>query len=461
MQTLKVLGIVFLWSMTFGVSYAAETDARKLCKEEFEKYTFVNGLSVGRKDSCIPADPCSSSDSNVRDLYCIKSIDDIDLRLEKSLDVALGANGTSCAVSIMGSGSQATISDCLHVGLKPGEWLARFPYGTVKGESICSAEGIGFSEFEYSAANKRIWVYDDTKLNSAQGEKQYCWCKVNGLYTLMTDTTPKAKFLKVPWMFSGVSGDRNCPMTCALDCAASTSNIASKSAMFFGKEYQIPISNETEAKKFCKENLDKYSYVVEKDICISENACSSSDTSVRNAYCIKSINDIDLRIDGTHTRAHIITIPLGRKEHTYNTCKISLIGSSATWFSSDCTSVGLKPSEWLVRFPYGTVKGKSMCSAQSGGVSNSDYGPNSKKIWTNNEQMLKTAQGEKQYCWCKADGLYTLMTDTKPKESFNQPVWVYVFDERYVEYCEEFCTEYCANEVAKTPNARSAMFFGK
>lgn len=457
--------LALLSTFVYGISFAGESELKQFCRDNFEDYTFIDGFTLGRKDECVPADPCSSKDVDVHNKYCIKTIDDIDPEIDPSLRVSYNINGKSCSMKIMrDTGESVDISNCEYVGLTPGTWMWRIPYGTVKGEALCSAQkAVDIKQIEYSGADKKVWTYDTEKLKTASGDKKYCWCKANGLYTLMTDKKPKMEFEKGPWVYiANEEREDFCDMDCAGKCESATKD-ADKYALFFGKNYKIPNRiKETKATKFCTENFDNYTYVKEKDICIPSNVCSLSDKDIHDNYCIKSIDEIDYRIDGTHSRAFIQQIPLGRVEHTYEICRITLLGSSeATWFGSDCSSVGLKYYEWLVRFPYGTIKGESLCSGQSGGVVKGEYGAGSKKVWTKDEKKLREASGDKKYCWCKANALYDLMSDTKPKSEFKESIWGFAFESYDADTCDLNCTMNCAREVERIPNFRTAVFFGK
>ena len=163
------------------------------------------------------------------------------------------------------------------------------------------------------------------------------------------------------------------------------------------------------------------------------------------------IDGIDLDIDGTS--------PL-----SYSANKENCDGGNL----SDCTNAGLQPGDWLLNFSYGTVKGISKCSGQNGlqiggfgNITEQEYKSVDKRIWTTNENMLNTAPGDKQYCWCKAKGLYGSKSDTSPKLSFTQGPWVFVPQMQDANYCARYCSEECARSIKTKPSHRAALFFGK
>ena len=468
MKATKVFMLLsFFYCVTGGMNANAD-DAKKICQQDFEHYTYVPAVMWQSGDACIPVNPCSASDAQIREKYCIKSINDIDVWLDGTFSLECHVaeykdSGKSCGMTLMGNSKTTDDSDCEYVGLTPGMWMSRFPYGTVKGQSICSAQkAIDFNNLEYSNSEKRVLTYDGEKLKSEQGEKRYCWCKADALYTLMTDTNPREKF-KGPWVYMyDENNERSCNMDCADKCRSAMLKPANKSAIFFGKQREVLIQNPTKATQLCMEKYEDYVYVQEKDLCIPVDVCDAARADAHE-YCVKSIDDIDYKINGTHSRAYSWRVPFGRTDQAYEQCEITLIsvGGVANWWGNDCSVVGLKYNDWMVRFPYGTVKGQSMCSGQNGGVDKYDYNAGSKKVWTDDENKLRNAHGDKKFCWCKANGLYNAMTDTNPKLSFKSNAWVLVFESRDSELCEDSCANTCAQQVVAVPNVRLPMFFGK
>lgn len=389
-------------------------------------------------------------------------IDGIDLDIEGTSPLSYSANKENC--------DGGSLSDCTNAGLEPGDWLLNFSYGTVKGVSKCSGQnGLQIGDFgniteqEYRYIDKRIWTTNENMLDVASGEKQYCWCKAKGLYNLKTDTSPKMLFSQAPWVFHPLMSDANyCVRYCAEECAKTLKvKPSDRAAAFFGKYALFKSSGDTAAKILCEEKVDNNVYVKEEDKCIPVDVCNSSDKDVRSKYCINSVNDIDINIKGTHARVYSYN-----DKFKTNKCIANMAGKGADWPASDCEKVGLKRDEWLVQFPYGTVKGKSKCSGYKGtNISDIENKNATVKIKTTDENLLDTTSGEKNYCWCKATGLYTRMTDTTPKSVFAHNSWVYIGDKNggWGAYgCDVNCEEACAEEVRKNDyNFRQPIFFGK
>lgn len=460
MKAVRILcGILF---GVFSVNVLFANDIKEFCKQNIDTHTFVT--NVFYDNDCIPADPCESSDAKIRTKYCINSVNDINVDWYGTYSRAYSKDEKHCMMSdTLNRNDWVSVSECANAGLKPGEWFVRFPYGTIKGESKCSGQnGLetgkypGITQREYGRVQKKIWINDEKMLDTNPDDRGYCWCKANGLYSLMTDKTPKSSFKQNIWVYASNPGARNCEWDCANTCAQSIygAGTAVRSAMFFGKDEHLKERNETAAQKLCYENIDDYAYVAEKDMCIPVDPCSASDAEVRRNYCVKSVNDIDVNIQGTHVRAY-------QQANSWQECEVGGYLVGGIWPSADCASVGLKLKDWLVRFPYGTVKGESKCSAKGGdNIDEANYHISKNKVYTNDENILNTVTGEKRYCWCKADGLYTLMSDNNPKISFNKSRWVLGYVYRAgSDHCESSCAIECGRQLKLDQYFKSTMFF--
>lgn len=466
MRSSKILYSILFGLFVYNVSYANES--KEFCKQNIDSHTFVQStFSLG--GDCIPSDPCSSSDPEIRINYCIKSVDDIDIEWYGTYARAYEIDEKRCALfNTLETNGYLQISDCTDAGLKPGEWLVRFPYGTVKGESKCSGlNGLeygnypGITQSEYGWSDKKIWTTDEKMLDTNPDDKGFCWCKANGLYTLMTDKTPFSSFKNNVWVYRDKPGANNCEWTCASNCAGSIIGAGKhRSTMFFGKDVHLTERNENSAQKLCYENIDDYVYIAETNNCVPVDTCSSSDKNILDKYCINNINDIDINIDATHTRAYKKTPTSYNKTLFKRECNVTGYHVGGSWPFTDCENVGLKPNDWMARFPYGTVKGESKCSAFVGGNNvDEDYHTSSTKISTTDENILDTTQGEKRYCWCKANGLYAFMTDTNPKISFNTSKWTLGYVYRQGSGHCDFCAEQCAQQLKLNPHMRRTIFF--
>lgn len=385
-------------------------------------------------------------------------IEGVDLDIEGTSPISYSANTTKCY--------GGELSDCINAGLQPGEWLMNFSYGTVKGISKCSGQdGLALGDFgnitehEYKYIDKRIWTYDENMLDTTAGDKKYCWCKANGIYNSATDNQPKQLFAQGPWVFHPLMSDaKYCTQYCAEECTRTIKiKPSDRAALFFGKYVLFKSFGDTEALISCENAVEDHVYVHETDSCIPMDVCNSSDTNVRAKYCINSVDDIDINIKGTHSRAYSYI-----EKYQDRKCIVSVGSKGADWPALDCEKTGLKINEWMVRFPYGTVKGNSKCSAYKGtDMTNIENMQATVKVKTTDENMLDTTDGEKKFCWCKANALYRFMTDTNPISAFNQNPWVYVSENSDAYGCDVNCEERCATEVRVDSNKfRTPIFFG-
>ena len=103
-------------------------------------------------------------------------------------------------------------------GLQDGEWEILFAYGTVRGMSMCSGKSGDKHDWKWGG-NSSDWLANENVLNSASGEKKYCWCNV----THFTPTNDREQILpnsSSAWVFHyDEYSASNCESDCAYDCA--------------------------------------------------------------------------------------------------------------------------------------------------------------------------------------------------------------------------------------------------
>lgn len=183
-----------------------------------------------------------------------------------------------------------------------------------------------------------------------------------------------------------------------------------------------------------------------RSVCVPEDPCSSEDANIRGSFCVTSASDIPLDMDGTLSRAYCedgTCFSYENKEYKGIKTK------------EDCTAVKLKPGEWAVRFPTYVVKGKSMCSGQQA----------DKYAETMSEDVLKVNGGKKNYCWCKAEGLYKAITDEFPRTSLSPSSWVFVDmagrgGSNDADFCKAACALNCAGAVRTESGFRKVVYYG-
>ena len=167
--------------------------------------------------------------------------------------------------------------------------------------------------------------------------------------------------------------------------------------------------------------------------------------------------DIDVKVDGTSAWAYSSHMLCSMYDDKYTA------NGTNGWLNFEdsvqpCADAKLNPGEWAVQFSYGIVKGESVCSAKSGDKQEFTYDKNKSSEWSANEDILKTTDGVKQYCWCKPYGIYDSITDTTPKSLLGlSDNWVFVFDsDDYA--CDDVCAGYCATAALFYTEFRRASF---
>ena len=177
---------------------------------------------------------------------------------------------------------------------------------------------------------------------------------------------------------------------------------------------------------------------------------------------VKSVSDIPFYVDGIESRT--FDTNAHAKCGVYN--DIYKVNGNNGWLqllddAKPCENAKLNDGEWAVSFLYGTVKGKSLCSAKDGNKQNFKYDETQESLWASDGYLLKTEKGEKQHCWCKSSGLYSSVTDTNPHFSLGlNDKWVFVIKENDENNCSERCTGYCATAALLYPDFRRASYIG-
>ncbi len=175
---------------------------------------------------------------------------------------------------------------------------------------------------------------------------------------------------------------------------------------------------------------------------------------------VKGTHDIPLDVDGLESRT--FETQAQAKCGLYNA--IYKVNGNNGWLqllddTKPCEEAKLKDGEWAVSFPYGTIKGVSLCSAKDGDKQSFKYDEEMSSQWSANEDELKTISGMKKSCWCRPSGLYSSATDANPKFSVgSSDNWVFVISEENENACNERCAGYCATAALWYPNFRRASF---
>ena len=110
----------------------------------------------------------------------------------------------------------------------PGEWGVSYNYGDVTGVAKCSALAGDNNNSTWTNANSN-WTATESELDSASGEKQYCWCKATGY-------TPgggiKVDITSSNWIYSEDFGAK-CAAVCSSVCANDLSGSGNYKKAFF------------------------------------------------------------------------------------------------------------------------------------------------------------------------------------------------------------------------------------
>ena len=228
------------------------TEMEDLCSLDVENYIYVP-----ETDTCIPRDPCSSDDADVRNTYCVQSDKNIPLEPDGyeayaySLDKAhcsfstykKSANdniGTSdntlvkiseCTGQVVRKNKGDTYGYIVYNNLGPGEWISRFYYGDIKGQSMCSGQ-YGNDHGGQWGGNSKDWLATEETLKAAVGEKANCWCRVDGLYNIGIQRSS----FSGSWVFFSNTTASECAGSCAYRCSGYIlHNKSVRSALIFNK----------------------------------------------------------------------------------------------------------------------------------------------------------------------------------------------------------------------------------
>ena len=145
------------------------------------------------------------------------------------------ASGTASATEVP-RGDYAEFNE-----LNVNEWKVDYGNGTLKGSlygtSYCSAKA-GDAHSNWPAASSSDWLATHTELESASGEKKYCWCQATGWLAEGSGTLQALSSLSSnqPWVFyTDLSSAGNCARNCATDCAKYALNYSAfRRALFVG-----------------------------------------------------------------------------------------------------------------------------------------------------------------------------------------------------------------------------------
>ncbi len=109
---------------------------------------------------------------------------------------------------------------------------------------------------------------------------------------------------------------------------------------------------------------------------------------------------------------------------------------------------------WAQEFSYGTIKGKSICSAKVGNTGSDTWPQNNSSNWSATESELTTA-GSGTYCWCRV----TDLIQTNGNQcNFSSPRMTFYYNLTGVYNCARDCAMACESGLAASPNFRRAMY---
>ena len=139
--------------------------------------------------------------------------------------------------------SSASVVDCNSSShfteMNLDEWQVRYDNNgkTLYGMAYCSGRSGNNGGYTWSQTNDTTiaqWqVANKSTLESASGEKKYCWCKATG-YKVNSTATKQGSDVSLPWVVSFLFGSvSNCASYCVAYCANyAQSDSAFRSALF-------------------------------------------------------------------------------------------------------------------------------------------------------------------------------------------------------------------------------------
>ena len=189
-----LLGLVVVNAM------ADEYDGpRNRCNAKTDK------LWIEDTKACIPANPCSSDDRDIVDTYCVRRFADIDIDVSPMSARAHNAND-SCAFYDVYEGSNWQYNQASDKcsGLNKNEWSAKFFYGTVKGNSLCT---VSKGQERYASGSPKT---------EGTGNAKNCWCQP----TEFEMADGNVQYLSPSgWVFTvDLNGNDVCEEVCAAYC---------------------------------------------------------------------------------------------------------------------------------------------------------------------------------------------------------------------------------------------------
>ena len=110
---------------------------------------------------------------------------------------------------------------------------------------------------------------------------------------------------------------------------------------------------------------------------------------------------------------------------------------------------------WAAEAPYGTIWGRSKCSATSGDDHNDEWGAPS-------SDWLKTpSETNGQYCWCQVTGFSpsgSNYTQGPQCTTTASNLWVCHYDAGSIKTCEDYCARDCADYIQLSEEFREAIY---
>ena len=115
-------------------------------------------------------------------------------------------------------------ADSMYNEIEQHEWKVRFSWGDIYGSAHCSAKIGNSNNFTWDNASSN-WRASYNELESASGEKKFCWCQATG-YKPSNSNTLYGANMSSSWFFGGgiYQTFSACSLRCAYNCATSVSS---------------------------------------------------------------------------------------------------------------------------------------------------------------------------------------------------------------------------------------------
>ena len=120
-----------------------------------------------------------------------------------------------------------------YTDLEANEWKTETGQGMIYGSSHCSAKSGNHHSYSWSTTYKSDWSATIAELDSATGDKKYCWCQVTGFKPTNSGTIQGAD-VPLSWVFArDIVSASDCSRHCADRCSAYVRNLSGFRAALF------------------------------------------------------------------------------------------------------------------------------------------------------------------------------------------------------------------------------------